>query len=224
MSRKPVTRAIRVWMLAAGSVAALLLLACPAEASKLKLLVPSVTGFASDGSSYVVWQTSESSALTVLNTRAGRDRTIALPTGCRLVQRGEVSHWPSAVEGRFLLECKDAVTEPTGEPEGRIIDVRTGVSSPLPAGGSWFALGTRYVFGVASEPEPEGYVVASLTTGVVTRVGEGEYRNLDLPAHLASAASAPSCAVPSSAMKPALPWPTTRACSRGLPGCTATSG
>jgi hypothetical protein len=44
-----------------------------AHASKLHLVVPSVTGFASDGATYVAWQTSESSPLTVLNTSTRRE-------------------------------------------------------------------------------------------------------------------------------------------------------
>jgi hypothetical protein len=172
---------MRRLLVLAGLVTALnaLVLATPtnAQASKLRRLAANVTSFASDGLRWAAWQTRELSPLTVLDTRTGQKKTIALPSGCRLV--GESSSFHPATGGRFLLECGTAASETTGEREGRIIDVRTDVSSPLPAGGSWFALGTRYAFGNAMEPE--GYVVADLTTGAVTRVGEGEYRNLDLP-------------------------------------------
>ena len=82
----PVRRAIRVWMRAAGTAAALVLLAASnAHASRLRLLVPSVTSFASDGSSYVAWQTTRSGPLTVLNTATSRRRRLngspAAPAG-----------------------------------------------------------------------------------------------------------------------------------------------
>jgi hypothetical protein len=141
-----------------GVAVVLLALAVPSSAlaSKLHLLVPRVTSFASDGGSYVAWQTSKTSAVTVLDTSTGRSRTIAIPSGCQLVnETGD--GFRGAISGRFLVECGS-----NEKPEGKVIDAVSGQSSALPGGARWFALGSRYAFGVGT---PESYVVADPPLG-----------------------------------------------------------
>lgn len=175
-------------VLAVGCGAVLLLLggAGNAWASRLRLLVPSVVSFASDGSHYVAWQTRESSPLTVLDTATGQRQTISLPVGCRLVEQGHGGF--TAADGRLLLGCATAETAVTDEEEGRVLDVRRAVSFGLPHDIGWFQLGALYAQGNNAN---EHQVVVDLATGVVKRVGEVEYRALSRPGAPGSAAICP---------------------------------
>jgi hypothetical protein len=172
-------------MRAAGTAAALVLLAASnAHASRLRLLVPSVTSFASDGSSYVAWQTTRSGPLTVLNTATSRRRILHVLAGCQLVDGINEGFSNVAADGRFLLDCRPTETGPEQE-DVRVLTARTGTSVALPRdpaepGGSiaWSLLGTRYARG-ASESEHD--FVMNLATGEEKEVDEREYRNLSQP-------------------------------------------
>ena len=122
--------------------AVLLALASPpsAVASKLRLLAPSVTSFASDGTSYVAWQVPGEKSISVLDTRNGHRDQVEAP--CPLADNAP------AAAGRFLLEC--------GEEEEALLDVRTGATTMLPKppphpyarfGPNWTGVGSRYVIG-----------------------------------------------------------------------------
>jgi hypothetical protein len=172
-------------MLAGSTAAALILLsASNAQASRLKLLVPRVTSFASDGSTYVAWQTTRSGPLTVLDTVTSQRRVLPVPAGCQLVDGINEGFSNVAADGRFLLDCRPPGAGPEQE-EGRVLDARTGASFALPRdpaepGGSigWALLGTRYARG-ASESEHD--FVVNLATRAEKEVNEREYRNLSQP-------------------------------------------
>jgi len=172
-------------MLAAGAAAALVLLAVSsAHASRLKLLVPRVTSFASDGSSYVAWQMTGKGPLTVLDTVTGRRRVFHVAAGCRLADGINEGFSNVAADGRFLLDCRPPEGGPELE-EGRVLDARTGASFVLPRGPAepggavgWSLLGTRYARG-ASESEHD--FVVNLATRQEKEVTEREYRNLSRP-------------------------------------------
>ena len=103
-------------MLAATIIVALLA-AASAQASKLRLLVPSVTSFATDGVRYAAWQATPASPIIVLDTATANRRAFHLP-GCVLSNEspdeyGDFEGHNRTVAGGagFLISCfKDTGT------------------------------------------------------------------------------------------------------------------
>ena len=120
-----------------------------AQASWLRVRVPSVVSFASDGSRYAAWQVRAGAPIVVLDTDTGAQHAIPNP-GCNLENEEEHSRVADrvAAAGEFLLSCvRD------GGPAA-LLNVRTGTSSRLPAeslSSEWNVLGSRYVEGYTQE-------------------------------------------------------------------------
>lgn len=141
---RPVTIALVV-------AAALLVSAKPGAAfgqkrwSRFGSLATQVTGFASDGSRYVVWQTKRGNPLVIYDTWTRRRRDVTAPAGCDLPE-SESGERATAAEGRVLLACNASTSE--------VLHAATGEITPLPqpAGpldAGWFSIGSRYVAGTA---------------------------------------------------------------------------
>ena len=146
---------------------------CAVSAPLVSLASP-VVAFSSDGVRYAAWQTTEQSPIVVLDTRTGEQTTRAVPAGCRLLDQAEGSSYaPTAAAGRVLIGCVQLQHE-----RQQLLDMRTGVVTPLPEGISWSELGTRYVRG---EDAGEHQVVRSLATGETKRVGDSEFADLNRP-------------------------------------------
>jgi hypothetical protein len=138
------------------------------------VLASPVIAFSSDGVRYAAWQSTEQSPIVVLDTRTGLQATYVAPAGCRLLDQAEGSFYePTAAAGRVLIDC----VQPAGERQ-QVLDMRTGLVTPLPEGISWSELGTRYVRG---EDAGEHQLVRSLATGAGKREGDGEFADLDRP-------------------------------------------
>lgn len=120
-----------------------------AQASRLRVRVPSVVSFASDGSSYAAWQVRVGAPIVVLDTDTGAQHAIP-NAGCNLENEEEHSGDVRrvAAAGEFMLSCvRD------GGPAA-LLNVRTGTSLRLPAeslSSEWNVLGSRYVEGYTQE-------------------------------------------------------------------------
>ena len=136
---------------------------------QLRQIASPIFAFSSDGVSRVAWEASEDGPIVVLDTGTAQRRTLTPPPGCRLADEDEGgSYLPTAAAGRVLIQC-----EPREQEE--LLDMRTGVATPLPLGSYWYELGTRYARGNNSK---EQQVVIDLATGTIRRVGDG-YVDLD---------------------------------------------
>lgn len=161
---------------------AVLLVAVPvAGASRLRLVAPRVSSFASDDARYLAWEVPGRPGVTALDMRTGKRRTLSAP--CPLMEGDpgpEIGGAPAAA-GRFLLEC--------GEESRALLDVRTGDTTTLPSlaphpyygyGPIWEAVGSRYVIGSAGTSERcpnrrphEGCeALYAIATGKVTDVAQ----------------------------------------------------
>jgi hypothetical protein len=193
-SRRAVCRKARGLVVLAMIATWMGVLAPCSLASGFHQLVGSATSFASDGARYAAWQVHAGAPIVVLDTLTGHTKTITAPTGCGLIARqgseGEPS--PTAVGGRFLLDCET----PTRSQE--VLDVRTGNSGMLPTvtlpNGTlyydqWERIGARYVEGTAapeecsdSAREHESCIALfDLATGAVSYRPPSQVLNLDLP-------------------------------------------
>jgi hypothetical protein len=162
-----------------------------ASSLSLHQIAPSTRAFASDGSRYAAWQTSEGLPIIVLDTATRQRRSIAPPTGCKLQSQEEQSSpsgeaAPDAGSGRFLLRC--------GVYEQGVLNVHTGEAQMLPddLGRYWWTLvGTRY----AESPDTgcgsydECFALYDLATGAISVRRAPAIVNLDLP----GAPAAPLC-------------------------------
>jgi hypothetical protein len=201
---------------ALGLMLAVLLLGAPssAGASPLRRLAASVTSFATDGVRYAAWQHTPTSPIVILDTATGTRRAARVP-GCVLdaeePQRDE--NEPIAGGGWFLLSCfeeprnscfiaiyktllrcgEKLENETASEKESRqtvsrLLNARTGMSLPLPAGGGWARVGALYVEGGSClRPTHCSAAFYDLATGTVTeRPGSDQQSsltkaNLNLP-------------------------------------------
>jgi hypothetical protein len=174
------------------AVGLLLCLAPTADASKLHLIAPSSTSFASDGTRYAAWQVSEGSPITVFDTRTWHRAEVTAP-GCRLLdqgghQGGSHDEGRRGADGRFLVSCAPRT-------QG-LLDVGTGTITTLPTpmgefGPSWVVMGSRYVEGsdakdkcrhTAGEVSPQ-YCLAlyDIATGAVSYRAQSQVGDLDRP-------------------------------------------
>jgi hypothetical protein len=164
-----------------------------AGVSRLRLLVPSVVRFASDGSRYAAWQVHLDGPIVVLNTLTGARHVIPRPTGCNL-ENGEENNGVArrvAAAGQFLLSCPTGPGGLTG-----VLRARDGQSFRLPEmslTGGWTTLGSRYAEGYTREEkcahtetelkaEETGCIVLlSFASAVLSYRPHGEVVNLDKP-------------------------------------------
>jgi hypothetical protein len=164
-----------------------------ADASRLRLLVPSVVRFASDGSRYAAWQVHLDGPIVVLDTLTGARRAIPRPTYCNL-ENGEENSGNArriAAAGQFLLSCPEGPGGLTG-----VLQARGGESFRLPElslTGGWTTLGSRYAEGYTREEkcahsqtelkaEETGCIALfSFPTGVLSYRPHREVMNLDKP-------------------------------------------
>jgi hypothetical protein len=153
----------------AGALLASLAFAPGAGASQLRQIASPIIAFTSDGVSHVAWEASEGGPIVVLDTATGQRRTLTPPPGCRLADEDEGgSYLPTAAAGRMLIQC-------VAREQEELLDMRTGLATPLPLGSYWYELGTRYARGNNAK---EQQVVIDLATGTIRRVGDG-YVDLD---------------------------------------------
>ncbi|HLH14863.1 MAG TPA: hypothetical protein VKV16_08750 [Solirubrobacteraceae bacterium] len=152
-----------------------------AEPPPLHELAPVVRAFASDGSRYVAWQTSEGSSIVVLDTATGQRRSLPPAAGCQLQpaeSQAQGQALPSSGPGRFLLRC--------GTVEQGVLDVRTGQTQLLPDDLSryrWSVVGTDY----AESPNTgcggydKCFALYDLATGAISVRRAPAVVNLDRP-------------------------------------------
>lgn len=162
----------------------LLATATAAQASKLRLLAPGVTSFASDGTRYVAWEGRPTGAIFVLDTRSGQRRTIH--ARCALEDRAPAS------SGRFLLQCSAS----TAIEESALLDVRTDRITVLPTasyredglhGTVWQGVGRHYVIGGTGvharcgrpRRHEDCLALFDISTGVVSEVPESRVPDVD---------------------------------------------
>src|ERR1700722_594689 len=149
--RGAVLRGKKSWWITCAAALVLLATAPVAHASKLRLVAPRVSTFATDAERYLAWEVPSRQGITVLDTRTGHRHTLS--AACRLMNGipgpGPVGGAPAAA-GRFLLEC--------GEESRALLDARTGNTTLLPFlpprpyaeyGPIWEGVGSRYVIGSA---------------------------------------------------------------------------
>jgi hypothetical protein len=169
----------------------LLVCTAGAQASRLRVRVPSVVSFAADGSSYAAWQVRAGAPIVVLDTETGAQHAIP-NAGCNLENEEEHSGDVRrvAAAGEFMLSCvRD------GGPAA-LLNVRTGTSLRLPAeslSSEWNVLGSRYVEGYTQEDkckhstaelkaeETGCTMLFSLADGTVSYRPQRQVVNLDEP-------------------------------------------
>jgi hypothetical protein len=170
---------------------ALLVCAAGAQASRLRVRVPSVVSFAADGSRYAAWQVRAGAPIVVLDTDTGAQHVIPNP-GCNLENEEEHSGDVRrvAATGEFMLSCvRD------GGPAA-LLNVRSGTSLRLPTeslSSEWNVLGARYVEGYTQEDmcshdstelkaEQTGCIMLfQIASGAVSYRPQGQVVNLDAP-------------------------------------------
>jgi hypothetical protein len=159
-----------------------LLVAVPvAGASRLRLVAPRVSSFASDDARYLAWEVPGRPGVTALDMRTGERRTFSAPCPLMEGDPGPENGGAPAAAGRFLLEC--------GEESRALLDVRTGDTTTLPSlapdpyygyGPIWAAVGSRYVTGSAGtsgrcpnrRPHEGCEALYAIGTGKVTDVAQ----------------------------------------------------
>jgi hypothetical protein len=105
-----------------------------ATAAPLRLLLPRTGVFTTDGDRYAIFGAAFSPKVTVLDTRTGARRLVALPSGCSVLVNLNI-RWPAA-KRRAILTCNDGVQ--------RLLDLRSATTQGLPAPGAPTAIGTRW--------------------------------------------------------------------------------
>jgi hypothetical protein len=114
-----------------------------AAVASWRRLVTGTVRVASDGTRYLAWQTSNTTTLTVFDSRKRRTSTYSLPESCPLAdeERGtEDERGLHAAGGRFIVFCGRGTA---------LFEVATGALRPLPKTikGQWGVVGSRYVEG-----------------------------------------------------------------------------
>jgi hypothetical protein len=164
-----------------------------ARASRLRVLVPRVVRFATDGTRYAAWQVHVGGPIVVLDTVTRVRHEVPPPAGCNL-ENGEDSgdaRTGVAVAGQFMLQCLGGTGSATG-----VLNVRSGRSVRLPdvsLRAEWVRLGSRYAQGYSQEDvcahsaaevtagETGCILLFDLASGAVSYRPQGQVVDLDDP-------------------------------------------
>jgi hypothetical protein len=111
------------------------------RAQPLRPMLARTGVFTTDGQRYALYGKAFAPRVTVLDTRTGRRRSLALPDGCFVLVNLNL-RWPAAL-GHVLVTCNDGTQ--------RDADLRTGAIQALPRTAGWTNLGAAWAAGAASE-------------------------------------------------------------------------